>query len=113
MKAFLLSSLLLASSAWGGDVVMPTPAQLEMSVCVNGYLTTNYKINSVDPNTGFQYGVVFEQDRCTVRSGKVNATGYHSVCADVVWDGNGLIQTVDVIGTSAGRIAQTIASCGA
>jgi hypothetical protein len=112
MKAFLPTLTLLAiSSAMAGDVVLPTPDQLEMSVCVGGYLTKDYKVISVDGNTGYQYGVVFEQDRCTVHSGRVTSTGYHSTCADVVWDGNGLLQSIQVSGSYAGRIAQTIASC--
>jgi len=108
MKSLVLSSLIFCSIA-AADVVpvLPTPYQLDMSVCVNGYLTKDYKITNTDPTTGFFSGLVFEQDRCTVHSGRITSVGYHSACAIVVWDGNGLIQSIDVTNSSAGRIAQT------
>lgn len=112
MKALTLLALLLTcATAQAVTLTMPSPSSVDIIACTGGTASTQYVVTGTDPSTGYITGRVFEQMRCTQHSGRVSSTGYQDSCAQMVWDGNGVIVSIDVLWSLAGRLPVAASTC--
>lgn len=103
-KLLLSAALLLCATAQAATLTMPSPSSVDIIACTGGTYSTQYVVTGTDPSTGYTIGLVFEQMKCTQHSGRVSSTGYQDSCSQVAWDGNGVIMSIDVLWSLAGRL---------
>lgn len=109
MKAAITLALLLAcTTAQADTLTMPYSGDMDVLACSVPY--SAYTVTGTT-STGDTVGLVFEQTRCTVHSGRVTSSAFHSGCAQVEWNESGEVVSIQVLSTTISRTAATASTC--
>lgn len=108
MKAFMLSACLLCTTAQADTLTMPYSGDMGVLACSAPY--SEYRVTGTTPS-GNSVGLVFEQTRCTVHSGRVASSAFHAGCAQVEWNESGEVVSILVLSTTISRVSVSASTC--